>query len=67
MITLSGVIIGLNLAFGAFLLGRVIFQLNNRLKIQRLENRVPSSATVTTLLFDTVIGLFLIVAAFSLF
>ena len=63
MISLSGAIIGFNCVFGFLLLGRVCWQLKKRYEALKHNERVPSSANYSTLIFDSAIGIFLITVA----
>ena len=53
-------ILALNFLFGAFLLCRVGFQIYKRNDMYQRYQRVPSSATFSTLTFDASLGCFLI-------
>ena len=60
-------ILALNLLFGAAILCRVGFQLYKRNGFYQRYNRIPSSATTSTLTFDALLGLFLITVSLLLF
>ena len=66
MTHLQGPIIGLNLVFAGFLFCRIFLQLRKRNDAIKRNERTPSSAATSTLAFDLVLGVFLIVVAYML-